>query len=255
MAALAALSAIATIVGLLFKLSINGIWPWVILVGILFGCILYASLMTRVKRRVSIKLSERWTVDIQEGNLFSSGEVVAIPVNEFFDTRADDIIIAKKSIHGQFIQRYFSRNPSDLAKTIEKSLEKVTPIGKVDRGKGLPQSQYELGTCADVTIGSKVFVLFVLTHFDENNHCNLTFEEYPVVTAKLVSHLESIANLRTVSIPLYGTGQSGLNKSSQNVLSYLLNSLSFISPKSFPAGFSIVLQDMKKNGIDLRVIH
>lgn len=255
-AALAALSAMATIVGLLFQIQVTEGWlPWIILAGIIIVCLFYAYWMTRVKKRISLKLSERWIVDIKEDDIFSCDGIVAIPVNEYFDTKADDIIIARKSIHGQFLLRYFANNPDELSEKIESSLKGITPVEIVERGDGLPKKKYEMGTCADVVVGDKLFVLFVFTHFDRNNHCYLAFEDYPLVTAKLISHLETIANMRRVSIPLFGTGQSGLNKSPQRILSYLIDSLDFLSPKSFPAGFSIILRGIKENKIKLNSIN
>lgn len=252
--ALAALSAAATIVGLLFQMELNGLWPWFILAFILFVCIIYSCLMTHEKKHASLRLSERWTCDIKEGDIFSCKGVVAIPVNEYFDTKVDDIIIARRSLHGQFITRFFENAPKDLSAKIKKSLKGITPMDIVKRDGGLPSEKYAMGTCADIQVGDTLYVLFVVTHFDGNNHCYLGLDEYSIVTSRLITHLESVANMREVFIPLYGTGQSGLNKSSQRVLSFLVDNLDFLSPRSFPGGFSIILRDIEDMEIHLNKI-
>ena len=45
------------------------------------------------------------TVRIEEGDIFKSPNWKLIPFNEFFDTIVDDVVIARNSLNGKFIER------------------------------------------------------------------------------------------------------------------------------------------------------
>ena len=57
------------------------------------------------------------TVKIEEGDIFKSPDWKVIPFNEFFDTIVDDVVIARNSLNGKFIDnssvnfKKFKRRP------------------------------------------------------------------------------------------------------------------------------------------------
>ena len=83
-------------------------------------------------RNISLLLRNNIKINIQVGDLFSKKGIIVIPVNTRFDTIADDIIIAKSTLHGQFLQYYKAKYQNrDLDKEIEKSLKNITQVNKV----------------------------------------------------------------------------------------------------------------------------
>ncbi|EQC84989.1 hypothetical protein LMT8_04615 [Leuconostoc mesenteroides subsp. cremoris TIFN8] len=85
------------------------------------------------------------TVQIKSGDLFKQDGLKAIAFNEYFDTQVDDVIIAKRSLNGQVIEKYFP-DIQGLDKQIEsdKSLEKGL-IEEMNREVG-KKKRYKLGS-------------------------------------------------------------------------------------------------------------
>ena len=59
------------------------------------------------------------TVRIEEGDIFKSPNWKLIPFNEFFDTKVDDVVIARNSLNGKFIERL--QDIDDLNKKINEA--------------------------------------------------------------------------------------------------------------------------------------
>lgn len=73
-------------------------------VYVVFLSVIYIFLWIRANRlrQIDIKIGIT-TVVIKSGDIFKEDGLKAIAFNEYFDTRVDDKIIAKKSLNGQFI--------------------------------------------------------------------------------------------------------------------------------------------------------
>lgn len=53
------------------------------------------------------------TIKIHKGDIFDGNELTVIPVNRFFDTLVDDVVISSRTLHGKFIMRYRDNHPDD----------------------------------------------------------------------------------------------------------------------------------------------
>lgn len=87
----------------------------------------------------------------------------------------------------------------------------------------------------------KIFVLFALTHFDEDDKAFLPKAEFGQVVIKLMEHLAVIANNRPVYMPLFGTGLARLNETHQRVLLFIIDTIDFSCPVAINAGLNIVI--------------
>lgn len=254
--AIAAFSALFSLITWLFNLKIsdNSIFSWLFLGGILIICLVYSFFQCKQKNNISLILGPKFRVNILKGDLFDNSHhgIIVIPVNEYFDTIVDDCIISSKTIHGQFIIKYFNHNISDLDNAISKSLsnKKYDLNDQRKRGK---KRIYPLGTCADIICGQDLYVLVSLTHFNKTNNTDITLLEFNDVIYSLCQHLEEIANMRPIYMPLIGAGQSKIFKSPQRILFSILEHLELI-PFSFPAGINIIIHQTPFKEIDLRLI-
>jgi hypothetical protein len=221
-----------------------------ILAVILFICAYFAWGQTKLKNRISIKISPNLRVNVFKGDLFQQNNIVVIPVNEFFDTHVDDVIIAHRTIHGKFIDDFFRNNEDELYRLIDAQINNIEGRVVVNnrRHAGARNYKYPIGTCADVVVGDTIYVLFALTHFDEEDKAYLPKEEFGNAIINLTNHLAAISNNRPVYIPLFGTGLSRLNETHQRVLLYIIDTISFSCPVSINAGMNVVIypEDMVK---------
>jgi len=226
-------------------------YPWLIVLTILLVSALYALITIWPKNKIKLKLTEKVEVDVFFGDLFSANEILVIPVNEFFDTIVDDKIISSKTLHGIFVRTYFGGNENDLKKQITNSLNGVVPIEVISGRSAGNKKRYPLGTVCQVKKEDKVFFLVALTKFNENERAEVKNCEYQGVFYELLSYIEQNSQGRRVSIPLIGSGHSGVSLSKQKLLEFLLFSIGLQDNLTLVGGVNIVLHSSIKNEIDL----
>lgn len=256
MAAFAALASGATLVTFVYDWRAGELqwWQALGLCAIFFGvCTLYGVIMTWRKSEITLRFNPKFNLTIEDGDIFNKTGIIVIPVNEYFDTIVNNDLISKHSIHGLFINKYWPDRIEKLDNEISIGLKDITPeIIKRKTGK---DKRYEIGTCVDIRDGANTYVLFVLTHFDKDNHAYLDRKEYSIAVDRLLEHLQHIAVNQTVYMPLFGTGLTRLKRSSQRILSFLIDTIDFNhSHMSFPHGIKIVIKSLKFNGINLNSI-
>ena len=258
-AAIAALSAATTLLTVLFDFEwLKCCWVYGIIGAalVIIGSHLYAKWQIRTKKLISLTLSSQLRLSISEGDLFDNKGVICIPFNEYFDTHVGDGVVGERTLHGIFINKYFKNNIGVLNNTIKEALQSETPAGKVDQRRvdGCPTNKYELGTCVDVKIEDNTFVLFALTHFDENDVAGLSRAEYGSVVKKLMAHLSKISESQTVYMPLFGTGLARMHRTHQRVLTHLVDLLDFNDQCSIHGGIHIVIRSLDDAEVNLSAI-
>lgn len=250
------LASLATLIAFVYKWDTNEITPcgtFLFAVLIVLVCCIYAIYQTQPKKSVNLLMRD-FRINISFGDLFSKKGIVVIPVNEFFDTIVDDRVIAHKTIHGQFIDKYFSNNINNLDDMISQALAgevQVTPRYQRNHAKTIP---YPIGTCIDIVHNGITYVLFALTHFNEQDVAYLERKDFGLAIQGLMSHLHDMNNDRPVYMPVIGTGMSKMQRSHQRVLTYFLDCIDFTNESSLPAGLNIVVYEGDKDKVNLSLV-
>ena len=256
MTALAGLSSLATLISFAYywntqKFSLCAS----ITLGsvILFICIGYAIWQVVPKKSLSITINEILKVNIKVGDLFSyKNHLVVIPVNEYFDTIVDNKVIAKSSIHGQFITKYFT-DSNEAQKSIQNELAKLSDpqfsIGQ--RSLELPQKKYKLGTAISIIKDDIKFLLVAFTHFDNDNCAYLDNDEIQPVINQTYSAIRSHANGLPVVMPVLGTGLAKIAITPKKMLQYLLLNLEISRPDKRPSEVDFIIYSKDKNKYNL----
>lgn len=253
MSALAALSAIATLIAFIFNWNTNYFPEYVsfsLLIVILLICCWYAHFQTKKKEEIMLAIHPKLNIRIAHGSLFNCKGMLVIPVNEYFDTIVDDEIIARKTVHGTFINTYFYNRINELDKKISSSLKGKAFIYDDKRIIG-KKKKYPLGTCAEVYDGENAYILLAFTHFDKDNHAYVETTEIKEIICALCKYVEVHANCRPIYMPLIGTGQSGIRKSAQRILLFILDCIEFMCPISLPSGLHIIINQPTFTKLDL----
>lgn len=198
----AALSSILSIVLIFAEIPVN----WKLISGgifILVLLIIYSFTWYKANTTKDISISiGATTVQVKSGDLFEQDGLKAIAFNEYFDTQVDDVIIAKRSLNGQVIEKYFP-DIQALDKKIEsdKSLEKGL-IEETNREVG-KKKKYKLGS--SVLIDDE-FIITAFSRFDEDNKAELTMQEYITFLLAFWNEINRLYAQRTVSVPVFGAG-------------------------------------------------
>lgn len=204
---------------ILSLLDVSLIWG-VGIVGILIviHILIYTGVWCHCKKKNSVTIKIRGTtINIREGDIFEEKCKKVIAWNEFFDTQVDDIIIAKGSLHGTFINTYIQDIPA-LDKHIEEylSCSKQTmtnrPVGKKIR--------YELGTI--VPYGDYLFLAY--SRFDKNNAAFLEKEDVAKVYMKMWDEIDRYKAHDSISMPVLGSSKivRGVNYTPQQWVELIL---------------------------------
>lgn len=138
-------------------------------------------------------------VNICIGDLFAQDGLKIIGVNNSIDLVADDIKIAKRTLHGQFVMRF----QNELAEVEEAIKTSKTLIIEGNPTESSEQS-YTYGSC----VLYKDYVLAVLTKFDMLNNAYTSIQEYIEFWMTFWASIDVIYNSQTINIPIMGAGQT-----------------------------------------------
>lgn len=198
----------------------------------------------------SVDLGNGRSAVLEFGDLFEKEDQIVIPVNDCFDTLVDDVLISGKSIHGQFIQKYFGGNTAELDRLIDQQLQNVPAAGQYQAGEKrgkLPY--YPPGTVVTVSVRGKEFYLVALTHFS-GNVVQPDLKMYYLAVLALLEHLNQRASGRTVYMPFLGAGLARLGRDKDTELNHLLCILK-MSSVNITGDIHIVLHSSMRDKIHL----
>lgn len=173
-------------------------------VYVVFLSVIYIFLWIRANRlrQIDIRIGIT-TVVIKSGDIFKEDGLKAIAFNEYFDTRVDDKIIAKKSLNGQFILNHID-DVDKLNSDIESDDDlKNSIIGKEVKRKQGKTTKYKLG--GSILIDDE-YILTAFSRFNKNNQAELTIQEYVNFLLTFWNEINRLYAQRSVTVPVFGAG-------------------------------------------------
>ena len=194
-------------------------WVWIaIWFPLLLLIYIFIFAYANKKKEASFKINGT-NVKVFVGDIFSVEDGLAvIPMNEYFDTQVDDVVISKTSLHGKYLLNVCK----DVAAFENLVKSKLTPLEvNKDRKVTNHQNRYDLGSL----IENEGYVLTAFTKFDENNKAYLYGKDYLYFWGSFWSNIDAVFAGRTVNIPLFGSGMTRLkdyNQTKQELLENIL---------------------------------
>ncbi len=192
------------------------------------------------KKHYTIRLDNGKKIRVSFGSIFKKRGVIVIPVNTTFDVRVDNRIVSGNSLHGQFINKYYSKNVASLSYYIAEYL-KTRKIGYELSGS---KKKYPTGTVVPITVKENTFLLLALTDFDCEDTAHCSKKDYPVILYELFDFIYKNYQDKKIYLPLIGGGLARLNKSPQQILEYLISILKF-NDEHLPEHTEIIVHDRK----------
>lgn len=234
-----------------YKLIVGGI----LLVAIVS---LYIAIWAYWNNRQSICLHINTSeVEVKYGDIFlERSELKVIAFNEYFDTVVDDKIIAKNTLNGQYIIRYFNNKIDELDHEISEDThltESIVEENKVRlNGKKI---KYKLGTIC--IVGD--YLLTALTHFDVDNKAYIDMHEYISFLLAFWDEVDRVYAGKTIAIPVFGSGITRFKKydmvSDQELLELIIWSFKVSRIKfTYPSKVKIVVYNGKRDKINLQAL-
>lgn len=215
--------------------------------------LIYIFIWIYANKRTKIKLNiDGSDVHVLSGDLFKQEGLKVIPFNEYFDTKVDNVIIAERSLNGQYIKKY-CENTNLLDNLIKEDIclkENITESNVERNGKAI---KYKLGS----SILIEEYVLVAFSKFDKSNKAYLTIHDYIQFLVCFWNEINRIYAQRPVSVPIFGSGitrfKGGFEDIDDNELLNIMIWTFKISKIKFkyPAKLSIIIDEKKINKINI----
>lgn len=226
---------------------------WIGIISLILLVICYIYIWYKSNNINNLELNiEGSPLEIKFGDLFEEDGLKVIAFNEYFDTQVDNIIIARNSLNGFFIENYindiieFDDRISNDTHLNEKIIETniIRKAGKT--------TQYKLGSI----FAYEDFLLTAFSHFDKENRAYLSMQDYLGCLLEFWNEIDIIYAGRTIVLPLLGSGITRFkgyeNVSEQELLEIILWSFKVSRIKfRYPSKVKIVISNDKKDKISL----
>lgn len=159
----------------------------------------------------SITFTIRQTpVTIECGNIFDASELRVIGCDTHFDTRVDDVVISKKSLHGQLVLEH--GNKDEIARIVEAEAKKR---GLLKNSDGL--YEFPLGTviCYNSSVDNHTYLLLAMLKLNEQFEAHTNMVEFEQMLMRMWKEIGRVYASRNIVIPLLGTGISRFDDGSK----------------------------------------
>lgn len=228
--------------------------PAPLVVGIVISCA-YGVWKVWKPSKATIDIAHSSTcLQIVFGDLFAQEGIRAIGVSEFFETQLGQPV-SDKSLHGVFLKRHFSGYQDSIDKQLDAQLigEPHTAVTDKSVGKTLC---YPIGTTALITANDDRYIWFALT---KTNHANCkVYSDVELLWRalhKLWQRARVECNGQPLNLPLVGSGLSGLNLPTRDLLNLvILSVITESKAHEITQTIRIVLRRDRFEDIDLREV-
>lgn len=204
----------ATLVGMISTiLSILGIslgdWKessiWlrigIVIAVFLMLCIVVYAIIGRVFKN-TVNLTIRQTnVSVGCGNIFEADGLRVIGCDTHFDTRVDDVIIAKNSLHGQLVLEHGKKE--DIEKAVE---AEAIRLGLKKNCDGL--YNFPLGTVIryNSSVDNHTYLLLAMAELNAHYEVHTNMAKYELMLMKMWKEINRVYANYNVVLPLLGAG-------------------------------------------------
>jgi hypothetical protein len=205
-----------------FAQNINSNKYWFLIPFVILSIII-AIVRVYPKINVSIPLKNTNTiVNLKFGDLFDEDGVIAIPVNEYFDSKIGKPV-SENSLHGHLIANILGGKRKIFDDAVEKSLSNIEFIeNKREFGKS---KKYPIGTTAHLDFGGKKYLLFALSKTNDRYEAYTTLSLLIDSLSGLLKTARTECNGEMLNIPLIGTGLSRSGIPPKRIIELILISI------------------------------
>lgn len=143
------------------------------------------------------------SVSIGCGDLFDAEGWRVIGCDTHFDTRVDDVVISKKSLHGKLFLEHGKVEEIKIA--VEKAAQRLNLIAD---SNGL--YTFPLGTIIryDSSVDNHTYLMLAMTELDENYEAHTNMAKFENMLMKMWFEINRVYASNEVALPLLGTGIS-----------------------------------------------
>ena len=235
-------STVLSIMGFSINEWLQNAWLSLLVVGgimVVTYCLTYWIIGRMYQNSVSL-IIRNTSISISTGDLFSANGWKLIPCDSHFDTRVDDIIISKKSLHGQLVLEHGYEE--EIRNVVNKEAAKMNLIANSD---GL--YDFELGTVIvyNSSKDNNTYLMLAMTELDDKYEAHTNMATFERMLMRMWTEIDRVYASNDIVLPLLGTGISRFDdgpKDKEALLRCILCTLNG-SGVSLNASVKIVLRE------------
>lgn len=152
------------------------------------------------KKSINI-IIQQTSVSISYGNIFEFPELRIIGCDTHFDTRVDDVIISKKSLHGQLVLEHGNKN--EIVAAVENEARR---LGLQKNNNGL--YDFPIGKIVkyDSNIDGHTYLMLAMIELNAEHEAHTNMAQFELMLMKMWKEISRVYALNDVALPLLGTG-------------------------------------------------
>lgn len=200
------ISTVLTILGVsLGDWKSSSLWMRICIVIAFFLLICFATY--KIVGRIfssSIKLTIRKTpVSVSCGDIFQASGLRVVGCDTHFDTRVDDIVISKKSLHGQLVTEH--GNKDEIIMAVEAEAKR---LGLQKNSDGL--YDFPLGTIVryNSNVDDHTYLMLAMTELNTDYEAHTNMAKFEQMLMKMWKEIGRVYASQEVALPVLGTGIS-----------------------------------------------
>ncbi|MGN0621412.1 MAG: macro domain-containing protein [Porcipelethomonas sp.] len=173
----------------------------IVIVAFLIICAITYITLGRIFNN-SVKLTIRQTsVSVDCGNIFEAQGLRVIGCDTHFNTIVDDIVISKKSLHGQLVLEHGSKDEID--KTVEAEARRLGLNKNSDDLYDFP-----LGTIIpyNSSIDNHTYLMLAMTELNSRYESHTNMAKYERMLMKMWKEIDRVYASQDIALPLLGAG-------------------------------------------------
>jgi len=203
----------------------SSLWLRIIIIVCIF-LVIYVITYVAIGKifRNLVELTIRQTsVSVSCGDIFEASELRVIGCDTHFDTRVDDIVISKKSLHGQLFLEHGKKEEIDRVVTAE-----AKRLGLQKNSDGM--YDFPLGTIIryDSSVDNHTYLMLAMTELNIHHEAHTNMAKFELMLMKMWKEIDRVYASHDVALPLLGTGISRFDdgpKDKENLLRCMLCTL------------------------------
>jgi hypothetical protein len=183
----------------------------------------YVVITRRPVSRVSYKMPQKdCTVEVKIGDIFTESGDAVISTSTTFDTDISSGLISTESLQGQLALRVFQGNTAEIDRQLDAQLKDAHSAHRADApGK---KKEFPIGTVAKVTTPGRTFYFVAMSRLNEHGTAKSTVRMIEDALSGLWQFVSEQGELRTLVIPLMGTGRGRIELPRKKVIERIAQS-------------------------------
>lgn len=185
----------------------------------------WAIWQNRPRHVVSATLKNRDVrIEVRVGNLFAGNSALVIGCNTSFDTDMTSGIISKRSIQGQFTNRYYSQVThldTDLQDRLNQPYVPQPTQAPQKVGK---MALYPIGTTVTLRPKARTIYFCAIAQMNAQGNAQATFDDIKNALPELWDHISSAGDHGNIAVPVLGSGLARVAQNRETLIQEILKS-------------------------------